>query len=116
MTTETGNTPATVPMTIQQPSGWRDVLRAIDSIRSGEIESPEDLVESLTMHGFNYIIRQRLDAIYPADHFRTKQYGVNWHSEHGGEDIEKGVKYVTLLYMALEELGAWYQAEAGPAR
>jgi len=105
------------PMTIEQPKGWRDVLRVLDECRSGEIESPEQLAEALSMHGFNFIIRHRLDAIYPKDIFGSaSQVYLSWSSEHGGEDIDRGVRWAVLLRAALNELGLDYLTEAGPSR
>ena len=104
-------------MRITQPAGWRDVLRVIDDVRSGEIESPEQLAEAFSLHGFNFLIRHRLDAIYPADIFGgTTRVYPSWSSEHGGEDIERGVRWVLLMRTALDELGLDYRDEAGPHR
>jgi hypothetical protein len=61
-------------------------------------------VRELGWHGFLWIIRERLDTIYPAPGFRATTYGVLWGGEHGGEDIDAGVKWATLLDLALEQL------------
>jgi hypothetical protein len=112
--------PITVPeaMTIKQPEGWRDVLHVLDECRSGDIESPEQLVEALSMHGFNFIIRHRLDAIYPRSAFggTERRMESSWYSNEGGREIDPGVKWIILLRAALDELGELYLAEAGPSR
>lgn len=103
---------------IVQPKGWRDVLFILDQCRSGDIESPEQLAEVFSMHGFNFLIRHRLDAIYPAEQFGGMERRMDpmRYSNEGGREIDPGVKWVILLREALDALGPEYLAEAGPSR
>jgi hypothetical protein len=66
----------------------------------------DSFLQRLGMKGLNYIIREVLDRHYPKDIFGPGdiQYGVNWASNHGGEDIQPGVKWAELLRMALAEV------------
>lgn len=84
--------------------GWLGVLRALDAVRMRQIESPEHFVRELDWHAFLWVIRERLDTIYPADLFESETYGVLWASEHGGSDIDPGVRWATLLRLALKQL------------
>jgi hypothetical protein len=63
-------------------------------------------IDRLGMEDLNAIIRRVLDNHYPEDIFpwRDNQFGVLWAGERGGFDIDKGVKWVTLLRMALAEV------------
>jgi len=66
---------------------------------------PEQFVQRLGWHGFLWIIRERLDTIYPAPNFRSPVH-LTWESElDNGTPADPGVKWATLLDMALAELG-----------
>lgn len=69
-------------------------------------ESPEDFAAGIGIRGLSWLVRAVLDAHYPEDIFpwREIQFGVSWASEHGGTDIDPGVKWVALLRMALDVL------------
>ncbi len=69
-------------------------------------EAPERFAHELGVRGLSWMIQTVLDDHYPTDVFPQDrvQYGVNWAGEHGGEDIDPGVKWIALLRLALEEV------------
>ena len=83
-----------------QSAGYMNIEEALKFNRH-----PEEFIADLTMNGLNYIISTMLDLRYPADIFgKASQVYPSWSSEHGGEDIDPGVRWVVLLRAALEQL------------
>lgn len=82
--------------------GLDDLSDALDEARSAA--SVEAWIEDLTFDAFNAIIRLKLDATYPAPYFEAEQYGVLWRGELNGTDIDPGVRWATLLRLALRQL------------
>lgn len=85
-----------------RPAGWHEWQAVIDG------GTPEVIAERIGMRGLNWMIRAVLDAHYPESVFPQDgvQEGVRWRGSYGGDDIEPGVKWIVLLRMALEEVGA----------
>ena len=78
------------------------VKEAEDAFRAPTFDG---FIDSLGIDGLNYIIARVVDEHYPADVFPTD--GViypSWGGEHGGSDIQPGVKWIALLRQALEEI------------
>lgn len=66
--------------------------------------NPDEFVRHLDWHGFLWLIHERLDTIYPEDIYGANTAYVSWSGEHGGEDIDPGVRWVVLLREALKQL------------
>lgn len=88
------------PTALEQ--GLDDLSDALDHVES--VASIEDWVANLSLQAFNALIQTKLDATYPAPYFEAEQYGVMWRGEHAGEDIDPGIRWATLLRLALKQL------------
>lgn len=84
--------------------GLDDLSDALEG--AADAPSVEEWVADLSFDAFNALILIKLDATYPAPYFEAEQYGVIWRGEHGGTDIDPGVRWATLLRLALRQLEA----------
>ena len=93
---------------IDYEKGLEDVARTIHASHR-PLDQVNDnyayrFVRELGWNGFAWIIRQRLDTIYPAPYFRTEAY-ITWRAEMDyGPGADPGIKWATLLDLAMKEL------------
>ena len=88
--------------TEKEDPGYKEVYHGL------QFAYPEQFIVRVGMKGLNWIIQQVLDRHYPLDVFPqdTVHYGMTWGGEHGGDDIDPGVKWVAHLREALRVIDA----------
>lgn len=91
-------------MTTIEVTGGRAEL--VDALVHGYIpQGVTGLTSRLGIRGLSWLIREVLDTHYPEDIFPVE--GVlypAWGGEHGGSDIDPGMKWIALLRQALREV------------
>ena len=94
---------------IDGPLGAADRSPRLGEAQFTEAMGSSSLVDRLVrvtgIYGLSYFIGRVLDEHYPAEAFGdgSTVYPA-WASEHGGADIDPGVKWVNLLRAALKEI------------
>jgi hypothetical protein len=89
-------------VTARHQRGLDELSDALEE--AATVESVERWCERLSFDAFNSLIREKLNQTYPLPYFNVETYGVMWPSEHAGEDIDPGVKWATLLRLAIAQV------------
>lgn len=100
MTTET---PTPVKGTLLSGMGHDEVLAALESIYERGV-SVDRFSKKLGLRGLTWLIATVLDEHYPEVVFPADVLHPTWGGEHGGDDIDPGVKWVALLRQAIKEV------------
>ena len=87
---------------IDHQAGLDDLSDALTE--AATTPSAEEWVERLSFQALNALILTSLDTTYPLPYFQAEQYGVTWRGERAGADIDPGVRWATLLRLALKQL------------
>lgn len=80
-------------------------LGADEAYEAFRMHDFDKFIERLGLRGLNFIIAKVLDDHYPESIFSTGTLLYpSWASEHGGEDIQPGIKWAAFLRAAIEEI------------